>query len=482
MNLLSIYKQTMKLQLTGLLVLLVLATGAAQNQTDLMSKFSMGISVTIGGDFIVTGTFPAVPGEKLDQFITRIHLEAKQNMLSSMPAELLLAKKNELIAEVPLRNIRLVRSDKSEQIIDLLKFRNTGDLTLNPQLRNDDVIIFPPFDIDRNFFLITGAVNKPGTYQFVDGDKLSDAIAIALGLNKAYDNVTQAEISRLDFNGNNEELFKVSISDDFVLKRGDRIRVGSGETQRKNFKIIIAGEVEFEGEFPVSKNSTSLYDVLTRSVLRPTADLKRVRIVRSELLPPYFLTKEYGLAQDAEFKEYITDLLNIYADYEVTKLTRLSTLTDRDTVYFNLETRFQNLIGGTKVDLTGSLEDAKAFLVKDGDLVIIPEKPRHVQMLGYITKPGSLVYQEGKDYRYYIEQAGGLGEFAIEDEIMIIKGGTEEWVSPVEQQVVIEPGDIIYIPRELNRSFAWTVSEYAGYFGIIGNIATLILLLTQFGK
>jgi mannose-6-phosphate isomerase-like protein (cupin superfamily) len=147
-----------------------------------------------------------------------------------------------------------------------------------------------------------------------------------------------------------------------------------------------------------------------------------------------------------------------------------------------METRFQNLIGGTKVDLSGNLEDGKEFIVRDGDLVIIPEKPRHVQMLGYIKKPGALVHKEGKDYRYYIDLAGGLGEFAIEDEIMVIKGGTQEWVSPVEQQVTIEPGDIIYIPRELNRSFAWQVSEYAGYFSIIGNIATLILLLTQFGK
>lgn len=473
----------MKLQLTGLFVLLLFfSTALPQTQNDLLSKFTMGISVTIGGDFIVTGTFPALPGEKLDQFITRIHLEAKQNLLSSMPAELLLTQKDDLIAEVPLRNIRLVRSDKSEQVIDLLKFRNTGELSLNPQLRNDDVIIFPPLDIDRNFFLITGAVNKPGTYQFVDGDKLSDAVAIALGINKAYDQVTQAEISRLDFNGNNEELIKVKITDDFLLRRGDRIRVGSGETQRKNFKILIAGEVEFEGEFPVSKNSTTLYDVITRSVLRSTADLKRVRIVRSELLPPYFLTKEFGLAEKAEFKEYITDLLNIYADYEVTKLMRLSNLNDRDTVFFGMETRFQQLIGGTKIDLSANIEDAKEFIVRDGDLVIIPEKPRHVQMLGYIKKTGALVHKEGKDYRYYIEQAGGLGEYAIEDEIMVIRGGTQEWLSPVEQNVQIEPGDIIYIPRELNRSFAWQVSEVAGYFGIIGNIATLILLLTQFGK
>ncbi len=39
------------------------------------------------------------------------------------------------------------------------------------------------------------------------------------------------------------------------------------------------------------------------------------------------------------------------------------------------------------------------------------------------------------DYKYYIEKAGGLGEYAQdEDEIMIIKGDTKEWISPSEHK------------------------------------------------
>jgi len=34
------------------------------------------ISVTIGGDFIITGTFPAMVNERVDQFVTRISAEA----------------------------------------------------------------------------------------------------------------------------------------------------------------------------------------------------------------------------------------------------------------------------------------------------------------------------------------------------------------------------------------------------------------------
>ncbi|MDZ7765236.1 MAG: hypothetical protein U5K00_12540 [Melioribacteraceae bacterium] len=41
------------------------------------------INVTIGGDFIVEGTFPASPNERVDQFVTRIYNEQKIAMLNS---------------------------------------------------------------------------------------------------------------------------------------------------------------------------------------------------------------------------------------------------------------------------------------------------------------------------------------------------------------------------------------------------------------
>ncbi len=41
------------------------------------------ISVTIGGDFITTGTFPALVTERVDQFVTRIYNEAAEKILAT---------------------------------------------------------------------------------------------------------------------------------------------------------------------------------------------------------------------------------------------------------------------------------------------------------------------------------------------------------------------------------------------------------------
>ena len=51
-----------------------------------------------------------------------------------------------------------------------------------------------------------------------------------------------------------------------------------------------------------------------------------------------------------------------------------------------------------------------------------------------------LIFAEGEDYKYYINEAGGMGEFAVVDEIMVIKGGSRFWISPLEQKVTLEEG------------------------------------------
>ncbi|MDP4192644.1 MAG: hypothetical protein Q8858_13845, partial [Bacteroidota bacterium] len=47
------------------------------------SLLSTGISVTVGGSFVVNGTFPASPLERVDQFVTRIFASYQTQKLTS---------------------------------------------------------------------------------------------------------------------------------------------------------------------------------------------------------------------------------------------------------------------------------------------------------------------------------------------------------------------------------------------------------------
>ena len=194
--------------------------GSKQMQNPMLTQ---PIMVTIGGDFIVTGSFSASKFQRLDHFITQIYLEAKKEALG-LTTEFVYSKR--ILKELDkysLRNIIIKRADGTEKRIDLERFRITGNFDDNPYLRNDDVLIFPAIDNDKDFIAVEGAVNKPGKFQFVEGDKLSDAILHAMDISKAYENVNKAEISRLSYDGKNEQVINVNIKDDFELKRGDRI-------------------------------------------------------------------------------------------------------------------------------------------------------------------------------------------------------------------------------------------------------------------
>jgi hypothetical protein len=163
---------------------------------------------------------------------------------------------------------------------------------------------------------------------------------------------------------------------------------------------------------------------------------------------------------------------------------RLSNLTIEDSTYFSVENSLRVISEGTSFDLTGIEEPASAvasYLVKDGDLLVIPTRQSTVYLFGSVVQPGHISFEEGKKADYYINKAGGLGEYAKKDEISVIKGNTRKWV-PLKHNPVVEEGDYIYVPRDEPRTFNYYVEITSRYLGIVGSLATIILLLYQFGR
>ena len=165
-----------------LLLLLLICTGFAASQildNNLQNNSSLSIptiSVTVGGTFPFKGTFPAMMTERLDEFITRLYNEAVDLTLRTTNDPELYRKAKEQVSRFSLRGIKLKRITGEEIIIDLQKFRLNGNFENNPYLKNDDVIIFPPYDISTNFISISGPVHSPGWFYYVEGDRLSDLL------------------------------------------------------------------------------------------------------------------------------------------------------------------------------------------------------------------------------------------------------------------------------------------------------------------
>lgn len=461
-----------------LIIIICFSNSFAQSENNQSKEKSIPqfipITVTIGGDFIITGSFSASPTQRVDHFITQVYLEAKNEALK-LSNEFIYSKR--ILKELDKyshRNILLRRANGTEKTIDLEKFRITGNFENNPYLLNDDVLIFPAIDIEKDFIAVEGAVNKPRTIQFVEGDKLSDAILFAMGISKAYENVEKAAITRLSYDGKSEQVITVNIKDDFNLQRGDRIRIVAEETNKKDFRATVFGQVNLPGEIFLTKDGIALRDVIKKAGgFKSSAWIDRVQLYRGDAAE--LLLEKDGVTE-IEIKDIERRLR--WSNFE---MSRLSNLTVDDTLLFAVdnELRFYNQVGNLDFsNLEDPSSEAGNFIVKDGDLIMIPEFENVVNIFGQVPNSGKYNFIKGYDYKYYVNKAGGFGEFAEEDEVILIKGKGKSWI-PIEDEenTEIEPGDFIWVPKEPQRTMDYYLSKASIIAGILGPIVTIIVIL-----
>ena len=441
------------------------------------------ISVTIGGDFVVEGTFPASNTERVDQFVTRIASEYRNGAIRFAKDEESLMRINSELEAYSKRNITLKRFDGTKLKVDLQKFRITGDYNFNPFLKNGDVIIFPALDLERNFIDITGAVNKPIKFPYSEGDKLSDAIQFAQGLNFAYDDLTEVEISRLSTDGEREEVKIFKIEDNPKLQRGDRIRILAEENNKKDYSVLVLGEVNQPGKIHITKSNTTIAEVIKKAGgFTNNASLIRSELIRDSKSVSQLILEDpiYNRNSINRFAGKLADRLKQSKMTELLLMQRMSDVVLEDTVFFSLDNKLKELQTQAVVDFTKIFSDSTEdgnFKLRDGDVIFIPTKDKYVYVYGQVNSPGLVPYIEGKDYNYYIEKAGGLGE-DYESDIKLIKSKTKSWHT-VNSEINIERGDYIYVPKNPPRSWGYYLRNVSFISAIVSTIATIILVVNQ---
>ena len=471
----------MKIKIIILFTLLFYFTVNAQftDQNTKSNLTNIGtISVTIGGSFPINGTYPAFITDRVDAFVSRMYAEAVDLTLQVVNDPQVYRKLKEQLNNFALRGIKVIRSNGEVIDVDLQKFRLSGDFSYNPYLKNDDVIVFPPNDLSRNFFSVWGVVNLPGTFYYVEGDNLGDALELVDGLNPAYENVDSVEISRLSYDGQTETNIIIPIDNDYPIQRGDRLRFVAQENQRKNYAVSVIGEVNNPGVIPITKDKTTLYEVIREAGwFTPEASLNRARVYSKNSLAQ-LLELQYGIKLDEQPDLENPLIRGTLLNLELAMMYRMSNVVTEDTNYFNLENQLRILTEGSSLDFKKVKDpdsDIANYIVQSGDIIIIPAIQNSIYVFGQVLRPGYVTFIEGKKYEYYIDQAGGLGELAEDGDIMIIKGGSRAWISPEKENVTLEEGDYIYVPKESLRSTRSYIAEYSVYLGVLASLAAILL-------
>lgn len=455
-----------------ILAIVIISFSLLSAQTELKDKLqsstAIPISVTIGGNFIVNGTFSASPNERVDQFVTRMFSVGKAQMIGLVnPDDPKYEEKlSALLREIekyPRRDITLKRANGESLKIDLEKFRLTGDFSHNPYLRNDDVLIFPKYDEFKDFIRIEGAVNNPNRFQYMEGDKVGDAIILAQGIDKAYENVKEMEIYRLNYNGELDTIIRLPLDFNYPLQRGDRVRILGITPQKNDYTAYIAGEVYQPGTIILPKKGLPLREAFKQvGGVRETADLSRTELIRGA-----------NAFRSIFFSEEFEELM----------MRRMANIKQEDSLNFLIDNKLRFSRGVAAYDfekLKSEIVDPETLTVRDGDYIFVPPKVDLVYVFGQVNNFGYVKHIPGKDVNYYIEQAGGLGQTA-KDEIYVIKGKSRAWIKVDKKtQIEIEPGDFIWVPKKPIRDFDYYV-ERVGFIGSIftGIMTTLILLLKK---
>ncbi len=132
-----------------------------------------------------------------------------------------------------LRNIQIKRQSGNVSI-DLLSFRINGKLDSNPYLLDNDVIYVP---LIGKATRIEGAVARPGSYELLRENRLSDLIQLAGGFTPGYTLSTGLPIKLVRFNNSDKKIIDVPLSDigSFKVESADIYYVPHLLTKNKEF-------------------------------------------------------------------------------------------------------------------------------------------------------------------------------------------------------------------------------------------------------
>ena len=338
--------------------------------------------------------------------------------------------------------------------VDLDYYGITGETRYNPFVEDGDFIIVGQME---GRVLVQGAVQRPGSFEYVRGDRINDMLVFAQGLTPNYD-LDKAELFRYKEDNKTMYTQKVDLrgvlakdpAADLELQPGDELVFRAIKGFKERSTVSIGGEVHHPGVYVIDKEGTTFRQAISiAGGFTQEASLADARIVR----PPSGTE-----LQDPEFERVAA--------------IPVGDRTEEDDQYFIMKSRERP--GKMVVDIEALYvegNEAENIVLEPGDVIDVPPLRRIVTVGGQAANPGVVLYDSTFGVWDYIDKAGGFG-WKASKEVMVIKGHTGERkrAKDVEQ---INPGDRIWIKQKPEREY-WLL--FTQTMGVVGQISTVVLL------
>lgn len=429
------------------------------------------VYVTLKGNVTYPGTYAVPASMRVSTFLTVMRqpwLLSKDGGLSELSkgsgntvvptkAQELTRSTATVLGPFASRNVA-VRHRRGSQIADIHLSRVDGNSHLDPHVREGDEIDVPYEDRTVLTVSISGAVVSPTTLAYKPGDRVSLLLAAAGGP------TSDADLSRvylIHSSGGGKK--PVRITPEFSVDGQDpELEPGSTIIVERRAETVatatqgvvqVYGEVASPGAVVIIPGITRLSEVIAATGgFRPQASLALSYIVRSER----------GAATPTQQRD------------DANRMFQYSDLKLEDTTRYSIDQKYR--LPYVSCDMVRAMHDttsAENIVMLSGDIVVVQPTPDRVYVYGQVMRPGYVPFTPNKRLRWYVDRAGGYATGARDDRARIIKGKSKVWVED-DDNVFVEPGDEVYVPRPPDVPIGTELQTYA----IVASIASSVVALT----
>ena len=367
------------------------------------------------------------------------------------------------------RKIKLLRDDKTEEIIDLYALFIRGDKSADHILKANDTIVVPPIGPVAG---VAGGVKRPAIYELAGPASLDEVMTMAGG------EVATGYLQRIQVERIFEHERKVVQDLEFktpsdIQKLGSQVQVQDGDLilvftvnpLRRNF-VTVSGNVDRPGDYELKENM-SLMDLIEKAggflpgTYFPRAEVLRFTTDRQREIIPLDLGEAIkgGGMQNIVLKEW--DIVRIYSRgevmpfgfvevvgavekpgrYDLKEQMKVSDLLFRagglKPTALPQQTEFVHIgedgqMGISTVNLQEILSDkAKDFYLTRGDILTVREakevlEEKWAAVSGEVRYPGRYRIRRDETLASLLKRAGGFSENAFLDGIVFTRESLRE--------------------------------------------------------
>jgi len=350
---------------------------------------------------------------------------------------------------------------------------NTADI----QLKKEDVInISSIFDLKDNYAVsIQGEVRAPGTFSYVENISLKDLILQAGGFTYAAfpqriqiarvikrDTLTAQDVRLseiIDIQDLNDLSFETK---NITLQPYDVVTVRRLPGFLDLRSVTIRGQVQFPGPYVLSTRRERISDLLKRA---------------GGLAPEAFA--------DGAYLKRLNDQ-DVATQIDSAKVEKIQQqLKDSTGQITAVVARPFDQITLDLIKIIGNPGGTEDLILKAGDELFVPRNDEGVKISGEVLFPTQAPYNNGKNLKQYISDAGGFTQNAVKKKVYVLypngKAVSTRHFLFVKSYPRIKPGSQIVVPRNITREKQST-AEIIGITSAIAGLAAIILGIIQLTK